>query len=58
MQLTFGSGNLTEVEVYTDSDMFAHASRAISWRLKLQECTLSTTEAEYIVVFDVAKEAI
>ena len=36
---------------------FVHGS--ISWRSKLHECTTrSTTEAEYIVASDVAKEAL
>ena len=40
-------------------DTSFYSGRAISWRLKLQECrATSTTKAEYITVFDAAKEVI
>ena len=73
MQTRFGSGHPTEVEGYTDSDyagntdnrkstsgyVFTYGGGAISWRSKLQECTvLSTTEAEYIVASDATKEVV
>ena len=72
-QLTFRLITLDEVKGYTDSDyarnadnrkstsgyIFTYGGGAISWRLKLQECTaLSTTEAEYIAASEAVKEAI
>ena len=72
-RLTFGSNNSTELEGYTSSDYagntdypkstsgytFTYDNCVISWRSKLQECTvLSTTKAEYIAALDATKEAV
>ena len=71
--LTFESNNSTEVEGYTDSNyvgntdnqkstsgyVFTYGGGAISWRSKLQECTvLSTIEVGYITKSNTAKEAV
>ena len=73
LQLTFRSGYPIELEGFTDCDhvgnpdnrksassyVFTYGGGAISWRLKLHGyTTLSTTEIEYIVASDAAKEAI
>ena len=73
LQLIFSSDHPINVESFTDSDyasnpdnrkstlgyVFTYGGGAISWRLKLHGyTTLSTTEIEYIVASDAAKEAI
>ena len=74
VRLTFGLANPTEVEGYIDYDyagntninqkstssyLFTYGGSAISWRLKLQECTtLSTIKAENRATLEAPKEAI
>ena len=70
MELCFGSGK-SELVCYTDSNLGGNLDNskstsvflitfeggAISWQSRLQKCiTLSTTEAEYIVITEGAKE--
>ena len=69
--ILFGPNKNSGVVGYTDSDFagcvdsrksttgyyFKFGNGAISWKSKLQECTAtSTTEAEYVVASDAAKE--
>ena len=71
--ILFGPNSTSSVVGYTNSDFvgcvdsrkstteycFKFGNGAISWKLKLQECTVtSTTEAEYVAASDVAKEAL
>ena len=70
MQLMFELDHSTELKDYTNfgyignvdiwksssNYVFTHACKAISWRLKLQECsTLSMTKAEYIATSETTK---
>ena len=71
--ILFGPNSTLGVVGYTDSDFvgcvdnrkstigycFKFGNGAISWKLKLQECTTtSTTEAEYVAASGAAKEAL
>ena len=71
--ILFGLNSTSSIVDYTDSDFadcvdsrksttgyyFKFGNGAISWKLTLQECTTtSTTEAEYVVMSDAAKEAL
>ena len=71
--ILFGPNSTSGVVGCTDSDFvgcvdsrkltteycFKFGNGAISWKSKLQECTTtSTTEAEYLAAFNVAKEAL
>jgi hypothetical protein len=48
-----------EIRKSTSGYIFKLGNGAISWRWKLQDCTVtSTTAAEYVVVSDAAKEAL